>query len=248
MKRHPVMSAEELVAYLKRTSLLTVLVEGTADAYVYRWVEERLKADGDVLVCNGRDTLLEVFRRRNEFANSKAVFVADQDMWYFSAIPSEYSGDVIFTDGYSIENDLFVRSVMEKLLGPEEKVAFELLIEQLVKWFAFEVDKHLKTGRSDCAVHINRVCPGSVLCEDYKKSVKFCDAPEELIARLKAEYDRGLRGKSLFEALVRFLSHPNRVSKFSKFNLMEIGAKMENEKIVALASRIDIRLLAYGGN
>lgn len=247
MKRQPVMSSDELVGYLKHTRLCTVLVEGAADAYVYRWIEERLVIDSDVLICTGRDALLEVFKRRNEFPNTKTVFVADKDMWLFSGIPNEYQDLVIFTDGYSIENDLYIKNVMENLLSSGERSAFDNLIHQLAVWFAFEIGKFLNSGHSDCGVHINRVCPEETLCEQYKRFIQFIDPDVVVVENVLNRYEQCLRGKSLFEALIRFLSHKDRVSKFSKYNLMELGVKMENDKVRSLISRINDRLMHLGG-
>lgn len=243
MKRNPELSAEEIISYLKHTNLPTILVEGTADAYVYRWLEEKLSTAGDVLPCSGREVLLNIFDRCVEYPNARVAFVADKDMWHFSPIPDKYKDIVIFTDGYSIENDLYAKDVIERLLSREEKEAFERLLNEIIIWFSFEVDCHLKTGASNCGIHINRVCPEEEICEKFKQTRGFSTPDRNLVAHIKGEYDRNLRGKTLFETLLRFLSHPNRQSKYSKFNLMEIGAKLDNAKITRLASAIDDRLV-----
>ena len=37
------------------------------------------------------------------------IFVADQDMWFFTGIPEKYRDTIIFTRGYSLENDLYLK-------------------------------------------------------------------------------------------------------------------------------------------
>lgn len=136
------LTVNEIIAYLKRTNLPTVLVEGTDDKSVYRYIENRLgELDADILICNGRDALLEIFTRRNEFSAAKVAFVADRDMWYFTGIPDEYQNGVIFSAGYSLENDLYVKEIFEGLLEKEEKRKFMDLIQELSRWFAFEVTR-----------------------------------------------------------------------------------------------------------
>ena len=67
----------------------------------------------------GRETLLAVYKRRNEFAHLPVAFVADRDLWLFSGIPPDYP-DIIWTEGYSIENDLYADANLENLLDADE--------------------------------------------------------------------------------------------------------------------------------
>ena len=114
----PYLTVEELVATLRNSDLPTVIVEGQDDMRIYRWVEERLGSrTANVLPTGGRPNLLSVYERRREFLDLPVAFVADQDMWLFSGIPTEYGG-VIWTEGYSIENDLYADADLEKLLEP----------------------------------------------------------------------------------------------------------------------------------
>ena len=104
-------SVEEIISELsKPTALLKVLVEGKDDALVYRYIEGKLNDlisidnKADVIICGGRLELIEVFESREKFKNTKVVFLADKDMWFFVGVPKDYE-DIVFTDGYSIEND-----------------------------------------------------------------------------------------------------------------------------------------------
>jgi len=113
-------TADEMVSYLKSSSLPTILVEGRDDEMIYDWLEERFSShNAFVLPCGGRTVLLAVYERRGEFSNKKTAFLADRDIWLFTAIPPEYL-DIVWTEGYSIENDLYAGTNLEVLLDSDE--------------------------------------------------------------------------------------------------------------------------------
>lgn len=239
------LSVDETVAYLKRTSQTTALVEGKDDQKVYRYIEERLEdLDLDVLICEGRDGLLAVHRRRAEFAGAPVVFIADRDMWYFTGVPPEYATSVLFTEGYSIENDLYVRDVFESLMSQEEQVRFKSLVHQLARWQAFHVEQYLSLGRCGCDVHISQIAPQDLLCDSHLASIGFIEPDPALISRIVDNYPQALRGKTLFQLLLRILSATQRSSKFSRDNLIELGAKLSNPMIEALCQRTRTALVS----
>lgn len=239
MNRSIHLSEDEMVAYLKRTSLPTILVEGTDEKVVYRYLEKEINIENvDVLPCDGRERLIQVFKRREEFLKSKVVFVADRDMWFFTGIPESYQNKIVFTDGYSLENDLYIKAFFERLLDKNELVHFQKLIKELSIWFAFEVDKYDKTGNSLCGAHVNEICSGNTLSQRFKEKIQFVDPPITLVQKISQDYTRALRGKNLFEALLRFLSHSKRTSKYSYDNLIELGSKNENPHLTLLVNSI----------
>ena len=106
----PKMTEAEIISYLGKTSLPTLLVEGEDDASIYRWLEDQLGVfTGSILICSGRDTLLSIYRKRSTFTHGKVAWLADSDMWVLTSPPPDLA-DVIFTAGYSIENDLSTRT------------------------------------------------------------------------------------------------------------------------------------------
>jgi hypothetical protein len=239
MSKSTLMSEDEMVSYLKRTSLPTILVEGNDESLVYRYLENKINIENvDILICDGRPMLIKVFKRREEFQQANVVFVADRDMWFFRGIPEEYKDDIIFTDGYSLENDLYIQSFFEGLLNKSELQSFQNLIKELSVWFAMEVNRYIETGDSLCDVHINQICPKDVLSEEFKVKIGFVDPPVHLIQIISQDYTRALRGKNLFEALLRFLSYSKRDSKYSRTNLLELGAKNENPRLEVLVNTI----------
>jgi hypothetical protein len=239
MKKSIILSENEMIALLNRTLLPTILVEGSDDSAVYRYLESKINIENvDILNCGGRDMLIKLFKRRKDFQGAKVVFVADQDMWFFVGIPEEYKDDIVFTDGYSLENDLYLKTIFESLLDINEAQSFQNLIEELSEWFAFEVNRHIETGNSFCDFHINQICPKNVLSEQFKVEIGFVDPPIHLIQAISQDYTRALRGKNLFQALLRFLSHSKRLSKYSRTNLLELGARIENPRVTVLVDTI----------
>lgn len=245
MRRQPhrYLSVDETVAYLKRTSQTTALVEGKDDQKVYRYIEEQLEdLDLDVLICEGRDGLLSVHRRRDEFVGAPVVFIADRDMWYFTGIPPEYATSVLFTEGYSIENDLYVREVFEALMSQEEQTRFKSLVQQLARWQAFHVEQFARHGSCSCDVHVSQIAPHDLLCDEHLISIGFVEPDCGLTSRIVENYPQALRSKTLFQLVLRILSATQRTSKFSRDNLIELGAKLSNPVIEALCQRTRVAL------
>ena len=236
------LTVDEIIAYLKRTGLPTILVEGSDDKAVYRYIESKLgELEADILICNSRDALLKIYKRKDEFENSKVVFVADKDMWYFTGIPEEYQNNIIFSKGYSIENDIYIKEIFEGLLEEEEKQQYIKLIKELSRWFAFEVNRYKSEGFSLCDTHINKISDinSNELRDKYLKDIGFVEPDKELIDEIIGNYNHALRGKNLFQALLRFLSSSKRISKYSRQNLLEIGSKNRNENIGILYKNIE---------
>lgn len=223
---HP--TVDELVAMLRRSQLPTVIVEGKDDMRIYRWVEERIgNQNANVLPTGGRETLLAVYKRRNEYVRLPVAFVADRDLWLFSGIPSDYP-DIIWTQGYSIENDLYAGADLENLLDADEVEEHRQVLDSIIEWFAFEVEEYLAGREAQVDTHCNRVVPLGKTEMDQGFSLRrgFRLPNAELHQQIKAAYPLQLRGKSLFEILVRFLSASDREVKHSTFGLYEIAFKM----------------------
>lgn len=200
---HPHFTVDEITSYLRRTSQATILVEGRDDQKVYRYVEDQLTdLDVDVLICDGRDSLLAIFRRRTEFARAPVVFVADRDMWYFTGIPDEFATEIVFTEGYSIENDLYVREVFEALMSESELAQFRALIQCIARWQAFHVETFRVSGRCSCDVYLNQIVAQDVLSSEHLASIGFIEPPAATVMQIIESYPFALRGKTLFQALV----------------------------------------------
>ena len=152
-------TVNELVATLSRSRLPTVIVEGKDDMRIYRWVEQRVGTqNANVLPTGGRNTLLKVYDRRKEFPKLPVAFVADRDLWLFSGIPGGYSG-IIWTRGYSIENDLYAGAELENLLDVHEVDVHQEVLNVIIEWFAFEVGEFLEGRVSKVDQSCDKVVP-----------------------------------------------------------------------------------------
>ena len=222
---HP--TVDELVETLRRSRLPTVVVEGENDMQIYRWVEARVgNQNANVLPVGGRENLLSVYERRTEYAHLPVAFVADRDLWLFSGIPPGYR-DIIWTEGYSIENDLYAGAELENMLDPDEAVEHQQVLDSTIEWFAFEVEEYLAGRDAEVARHCNQVVPPG----QTERDPGFCTrhgfrCHPERIQQIKDAYQLQLRGKLLFQILVRFLSASKRRAKHSVDGLYETAFKM----------------------
>lgn len=240
------LTVDEIVELLKRTTLTSVIVEGKDDMTIYRWLEEKIGIDkANFFPCGGRDTLLKVFERRDEFSHIKTVFLADKDSFIYSEVPKEYS-DILWTVGYSIENDLYHGKFLEKLLTVNEEVNFRTSLKNFITYYAFEVEQFNKKFVFNFSNHPNRVIDNAHQLDiKFLESVNYKEPSIEIIAYLEREYDLLIRGKSLFALLLRFLSYKNRETKHSKKSLCETSFKLtENKLLKNLMTEIERRLYA----
>ncbi len=240
-------TTEELFEVLKRTSLPTVLVEGPNDIIFYRKMEEDLKDIGvDVLPAGNKTSVLEIQRRvRAHKLKIPCAFVVDKDLWVHTGIPEdEQLKEIITTDGYSIENDLFNDGDLISILDENERKAFFTELKKFCGWYAIAVYKHLNGQSSEFRTH-----PGKVLDDEefYKSSIVLNpgeDFPTDFFDEIFLEFGRILRGKSLLAILTRQLSRQGRSVKFSKLQLLVIAAsrKGENYKRICASVRIKISM------
>ncbi len=143
--------SDVLVALLRSSQLPTLIVERDDDVRMYsRWIEQHLfdTYRVDVLPANGKGNLLSLYERRNEFADLPVVFLANRGIWLFSGIPEGYE-DIICTQGYSIENDVYLIGGVEKLLDSTRASEHWLVRESIIRWFAFEIEKLIRQTFSE---------------------------------------------------------------------------------------------------
>ena len=193
------------------TYIPTVIVEGENDIPIYRRIEKYIGVqDADVIQVGGRNNLLSLYERRKEFAHLPVAFVADRDLWLFSGIPPGYP-DVIWTEGYSIENDLYAGADLEKVLNANDVDEHRQVLDSIIEWFAFEVGEHLAGEEAQVATGCNTVVPlgQTEMDQGFRQSRGFQSPDAKLHQQLKEAYQLQLRGRLLFEMLIRFLnSHP----------------------------------------
>jgi hypothetical protein len=209
----------------------------------YRWIEDRLGSHlANILPCGNRDNLFAVYNRRSEFRHLKCAFLADRDMWLFDNRCSQY-GSIVFTRGYSIENDILNGSHVDDLLSRTEQGSFQAISTSLAQWFAFEVQEYRAGRNFTVDVHPNRVVPKGGTCLDatFLAGRGYRRPQAALVRAIKTQFTIRYRGKSLLELYVRLLSAPDRRSRFSKQNLLEIGTKCDSQVHMARLIRLIAR-------
>jgi Protein of unknown function (DUF4435) len=244
MAHHLDFKPEELVATLKHSDDTFLLVEGTDDVMIYRWLIEQIGIEKiSFQPCYGRENLVIVFNRREEFKKCKMIFVADKDTYVYSKVPDEYE-EIIWTSGYSIENDVYEGRKIEQLLDKSELKSFEKARASFIKYYAFQLENFRNEVEFQFKHH-----PKSILKVDYAlnleaiKQYKFTEPKKETVEYLSANYDLLVRGKSLFDLLLIFLSHSKRPVKHNRFSLLEHTCKlMTNNALPLLLEQINKQL------
>lgn len=230
LQRHP--TVDELVSTLRRSKLPTVVVEGRDDMQIFRWMEDLLEVhEIDILAAGMRSNVLAVYERKSEFAHLPVVFIADRDKELFTQLPEDYE-EIIWTKGYSIENDLYAGAEpsLENLMDPNETDEHRQLLDTIVKWFAFEVEEFSHGRQAKVGRKLKDIIPRgqTEMDEDYRANRGFRIPRVEFISMIKEEYQLRLRGKFLFEMLARFLADNSRAPSYSLFSLYEIAFKIPN--------------------
>ena len=239
---------DELIGYLKKSSLPTILVEGNDDIIVFRKLENEIGiGNADVLQCGGRLTLFKMFERRQEYSNLKTAFIADRDMFVFSTIPPQYQA-IIFTAGYSIENDLLSRYEFHRLFESSEPNDFQQLINAIIPWFAFEVSEHLAGREHQVDKHPNELVPEGTnqISADWLAARGFTTPNQSIIDDLRQNYLMKLQGHLLMSCLTRFLCRSGRRVKYPPATLIDLalnmGASNQNWTRILIAVRTALNI------
>ncbi|GAA0727747.1 DUF4435 domain-containing protein [Sphingomonas japonica] len=233
MKRYP--SPFEAASVIIRSSLPTVVTEGADDYTAYRTIEENLTDIGvSLLPLTGKNAVLETWRFLPDNCRHKALFIVDKDLWIYTSVPMEIQNEprILTTHGYSIENDLLQDGELENIMTIAERAKFQNELDLICKAHSIEVRKIREGAEGILATHVNRVIEeeGALWKED-----DVCDMTAN---ELRIDYQNMVRGKTIFELLLRQLSAPKRRSKYSRNSLMEIGAVRGGQKISELEKQI----------
>lgn len=242
-------TVDDWVTTLRHSQLPTVLVEGKDDVQIYQWAERRVGIQkANVLPVGGKETLLAVYKRRNEFAHLPVAFVADKDLWLFSGIPPGYP-DIIWTEGYSIENDLYAGASLENLLNADEVDEHGQVLDSIVEWFAFEVEEYLAGREPRVDTHCNEIVPlgETEMDQGFRTRRGFRPPNQPLHQQIRAAYQLQLRGKLLFQVLIRFLNAPGRGTPYSILTLHENAFKLtpSHELMNRLIGEIERTIAEY---
>lgn len=198
-----VMTVDEIISYLNHSSIPTLLVEGKDDHQIYRWVEEKLEdSDLDILPCGGRKALLELYDEKHKIKKKDILFFADLDLWLFSGVPIEYR-DIIFTNGYSIENDIYssAKQALESLISQAKIGDYYKAVNELSKWYSFEVNEYLNSRPYKLKVSPKGVLDNKSydLSSSYIARSGYTLNNTGLYKDIQNNYDIKIRGKNLLD-------------------------------------------------
>lgn len=205
-----------------------VVVEGVDDIVVYRNLITLYRAKGiKVLAAGGRTKVLEAFDGLKGTPHlDKAIFIVDQDSWIFSGIPPEYQHErIIYTGGYSIENDVYVDKQLETLMqGTGVYSSFQTDLQIYLGWFALAITRFC-TDNNSCGEKLD-VHPTTFfkdqLSIDTHRSLKTGEVfPQHTYDDLLINYALKFRGKCLLPLAVRSLGNRSSGAKYNTKTIME---------------------------
>jgi hypothetical protein len=243
----PEPTVDELIATFNRSSMPIVAVEGKTDREILRHLENLTGIGGLIFPCGGCNNIFDILDRSHDITNKQVVFMADQDMCCIHG-SRRLHPRLIYTWGFSIENDVIAGSKIDRLLRPEERPTFAKLRWLVARYFAYEYEKALAEAREpvwdvslQMIIDMNNLTYKSNIAhqdEIYTHDTRFC-------RRLHKEIKRLLRGKQLLQLYLLILNKPRRSVKFSNMALLECCSCLgENHRLNALAREIRQKLQA----
>ena len=188
---------ENLVTALRFSNKPNIVVEGKDDEIIYGKLVERFgRFDIGFFGAGSKNTLLYLYEELaqyesiGDFRHAPVAFIADQDMWLFSGIPEDYA-DIIWTQGYSIENDLYVSAELESFLEIHQQETHRQVLNAVCRWFAFEVEVFLKGDAAYVAEGLDEIVPRdkTELDAAFLERRGFQPPPEERYQQIREAYD-----------------------------------------------------------
>ncbi len=237
-----------------------VIVEGKTDKMIYWWVRDRFgTGNARVFYAGSISELLKIYNQKTnlfEDRNIAVAFMADRDLeLLFCTNPQP--DDIIWTEGYCIENDLYegyLKDHLEVLLERGEINQLQKIRDAVVEWFAFEYEKFLErrlTSDTKVGTDLNDlVLQGSTRVDyTFLNDRGFKKPDSNLVNRFKSEYNLRVAGKLLFQMLARFLGDSDRVKKYpgsQTYKLKQMyemaGKNTSNSKTKRLIEAIEAKL------
>ena len=235
-----------------------VIVEGKTDKRIYWWMRERFgTGNARVFDARGIDTLLNIHNQKTTLFNDRNVavaFMADRDLErLFCTTPQPE--DIVWTEGYCIENDLYegyVKDHLEILLEVSEANKLQRMRDAVVKWFAFEIEEFRAGRKHQTGKDLDElVLPGQIQMNPTFLINRGFIAPknQSLVDELKSTYNQRVAGKLLFQMLARFLGDSDRVRRYQgsqTYTLEQMyemaGKNTSNSKTERLIKAIEAEL------
>ena len=242
-----------LVSTLKNSGKFNIVVEGATDLNIYDKLTAKIgKQKIDYHIAGCREEVFKVYAEIKKLnLLDRVAFIADQDSWVFlneippkGHTPDIKADEIIWTEGYSIENDLYVKGELRRLVNqlPENgQTQYENALNLICLWYAFEVDKWDEKSNLPVAKHPKSIFSGIdkpdrdvKLNEDFLSELKNrgFKVPEEFnngtlpekADKIKSDYGKYIRGKTLFQLIQCFLKANNCLSTLNHDKLLTIIA------------------------
>ena len=212
-----------------------VIVEGKTDKRIYWWMRDRFgTGNARVFDARGIDELLNIYNQKTTLFDDRGVavaFMADRDLERLFC-PNPQPGDIVWTEGYCIENDLYegyVKDHLEILLEVSETNKFQKMRDAIVKWFAFEIEEFRAGRMHQTGKDLDElVLPGQTqMNPTFLRDRGFVAPNQNLVDELKRAYNLRVAGKLLFQMLARFLGDSDRVRKYPGSYTYKLGQMYE---------------------
>lgn len=235
---------EELIALLSRTSLPTVVIEGKDDVVVYRKMEEEFAEFGvSVLPVGGRANVLKIYDKLSDSpSRNKLIFIADLDLWVISSIPQKYISDnLIFTDGYSVENDVFRDLDIKSVMTREEKIAFDKDVSRFAYWYSLVVKRSIEEDvDSDLSLFPGRILDYPLVYDSKTKLKPEEKYPLEILSVVEKDYFKLIRGKSLMHLAHRQLGRVGRDQQIAMGTFMGIAPSRRGPLLERIFGKVQV--------
>jgi len=240
------LTTDEIISLINRSRLPTLLVEGKTDSEVLRKLESRLGVLGAIIKCNGRTRLYEIIRQKNRIKRKNIAFLADRDsgVIFGDNIDDDH---LVYTWGYSIENDILSCNIPAKLMSPEELESLKSYKLLISRWFARELEKS-KNGLGEAVldVHIEQIIDvkNAKLKSTFPefREIEIYDTP--LTRKIHRNFSRLMRGKQILQIHQSILNAPGRPSRINGSALRDICCASRKRQLYLLLSAIRKLLLA----
>jgi hypothetical protein len=218
------LTPNEVVSTLRNSSLPTLIVEGRSDMVLYQAIEEMCFVNSiDIMPVGSRTILFEVHRRRAEFSKTPVAFLADSDMFAFGGIPPEHAG-IIFTSGYSIENDILAGGKAFRILSKKHVPLWSNVLGAMTQWFASIVHRYLNGEAVEYKQHPSQIVDfANASFKSAAKSTLLSHA--ELSTQARTVLDAPtfmLRGHTLLDGFGHFLATVKQKPKCNKDVLLRM--------------------------
>lgn len=233
------LSEDELIAYLSQSRLPTLLVEGSGDEGLIRRIEKAISNGAiDILPVGGKGPLHAVYERRGELGNARVAFLRDQDEFVVLGIPPGHE-DYIFTSGYSIENDLLNKPVLQMLAG-EDAFRLSTFVSLVSDWFRHALSNNFADPTKSVSKDVSQVlCATGYTPEATAEMAGVLHA--DCAALDAAECWSWLRGKTLLRTIHHFFLES--AQPYSKAQLIDVSLNMgRSPAFTRLADQIQLRL------